>query len=91
MSDATQPLDVVDNQSVHGHDVMHMMVESGKRYTKESLRAEIVERFGEQTRYHTCSQQNMTADELIVFLDAKGKFNATSEGFTTAPEKICKH
>ncbi|TWU41312.1 hypothetical protein Q31b_27510 [Novipirellula aureliae] len=91
MSDSARPLEVVANESVHGHDIMQMMVESGKRYTKESLRAEIVEKFGEQTRYHTCSKQDMTADELIAFLDTKGKFNETSEGFTTAPENICEH
>ncbi|TWU41057.1 YecH family metal-binding protein [Novipirellula artificiosorum] len=79
-----------ENQ-VHGHDVMHMMVASGKTYTKEMLRGEILERFGEQTRFYTCSASNMTADELILFLEGKGKFDSQEDGFTTSPSSICDH
>ncbi len=55
-------------ERVHGHEVMAMMVESGTGYTRESLRAAIVERFGPDTRFYTCSADRMTPDELITFL-----------------------
>jgi probable metal-binding protein len=76
---------------VHGHEVMRMMVEAERGFTRETLRAAIVERFGEDMRFFTCSAEGMTADELIDFLSQRGKFIESSDGFTTEPEKICKH
>jgi len=77
--------------TIHGHEVMHMMVNSGNAYTRDSLRSAIHQQFGEDTRFHTCSAQGMDADQLIQFLEAKGKFHPVGEGFTTAPERICNH
>ncbi|HCW76919.1 MAG TPA: hypothetical protein DHU63_10335 [Candidatus Marinimicrobia bacterium] len=77
--------------NIHGHDVMHMMVESDIAYTRDSLRVAIEQKFGESTRFFTCSAENMTADELITFLEARGKFQLIEGGFTTDPEKICNH
>ncbi|MCF7824620.1 MAG: YecH family protein [Candidatus Marinimicrobia bacterium] len=76
---------------IHGHEVMHMMVNSGKSYSRETLRSAIHENFGAETRFFTCSAENMNADELIQFLESKGKFQPAEGGFTTAPEKICNH
>lgn len=41
--------------SIHGHEVLNMMIESGEQYTHGSLEAAIKARFGEQARFHTCS------------------------------------
>ncbi len=76
---------------IHGHEVMRMMVESGAAYTRDSLRAAIVDRFGEAARFYTCSANGMTADELISFLQARGKFIAEESGFKTDASKICDH
>lgn len=76
---------------IHGHEVMHMMVNSQEAYSRDSLRSAIHENFGEETRFFTCSADNMNADELIHFLEMKGKFHPVDGGFTTAPEKICNH
>ncbi|SFN24843.1 probable metal-binding protein [Formivibrio citricus] len=77
--------------SVHGHEVMHFMLEKGGSFTKESLQNAIIERFGADTRFHTCSAEGMTAAELIDFLAAKGKFIEDDAGFNTQPDKICNH
>lgn len=76
---------------IHGHEVMQMMIEAKKGYSKESLRADVLDRFGEDTRFYTCSQSGMTIDELIEFLAVRGKFVSSDEGFTTDPGKICQH
>ena len=76
---------------VHGHEVMHMMVNSGQAYSRESLKSAIVENFGDETRFFTCSADNMDAEALIVFLEMKGKFHPVEGGFSTQPEKICNH
>lgn len=77
--------------TIHGHEVMHMMVNSGESYTRESLRNAIHQQFGKDTRFFTCSAEGMDADQLIQFLETKGKFHPVGEGFTTAPERICNH
>ncbi|MDM7068751.1 YecH family protein, partial [Enterobacter hormaechei] len=68
--------------SIHGHDVLNMMIESGERYTKESLVEAIHARFGEAARFHTCSASEMTAAELVAFLAARGKFIPAADGFS---------
>lgn len=77
--------------SIHGHEVMHMMVNSGKSFSRDSLKKAIHVQFGSETRFFTCSAQGMDADQLINFLENKGKFHPVDGGFTTAPEKICNH
>jgi probable metal-binding protein len=74
---------------IHGHEVLKMMLESGVSYSKESLTAEIVARFGPEARFCTCSAQNMTALELVNFLDSKGKFVRRDDGLNTSSELIC--
>ena len=74
--------------SIHGHEVLNMMIESGEQYTHASLEAAIKARFGEQARFHTCSAEGMTAGELVAFLAAKGKFIPSEEGFSTDQSKI---
>ena len=56
------------NEDIHGHEVMRMMMESGKVYDEKSLEAAIHEKFGESARFCTCSASGMTARQLIEFL-----------------------
>ncbi|WP_286782512.1 YecH family metal-binding protein [Leclercia sp. UBA1284] len=77
--------------SIHGHEVLTMMIASGERYTRQSLVAAIIARFGDKARFHTCSAAQMTAAELVAFLAEKGKFIPLEAGFTTDESKICKH
>lgn len=76
---------------IHGHEVLNMMITSGKAYTKASLIADITHRFGADARFHTCSAENMTAEQLVAFLEAKGKFVPQESGFSTLPDLVCKH
>jgi probable metal-binding protein len=76
--------------SIHGHEVMQMMLASGQTYTRESLREDIVARFGPDARFHTCSAENLTAEQLIDFLDGRGKFTGGPQGFTTEPARMCQ-
>ena len=76
---------------VHGHEVMQMMLELNRSFTRETLRDAILERFGKEARFFTCSAQDMTADELIHFLAQRGKFVERENGFSTEPDRICQH
>lgn len=73
--------------NTHAHEVLRMM--EGNSYTTESLRAAIVENFGEETLFCTCSAADMNADQIIEFLTAKGKFMPTEKGFTMDKSKVC--
>lgn len=43
--------------SIHGHEVLNMMIESGEQYTHASLEAAIKARFGEQARFTLARQK----------------------------------
>ncbi|WP_314664260.1 YecH family metal-binding protein [Prevotella aurantiaca] len=76
---------------VHGHEVLHMM-EGNSYSTKESLVKAIVDKFGADERYYTCSAEGMTAAELVDFLEERGKFMpSSSDDFTVDTNKICNH
>ncbi|MCQ4055595.1 YecH family metal-binding protein [Aeromonas sp. SG16] len=79
------------SQSVHGHEVMEMMLEQDGQFTRASLKQAMAQRFGADARFHTCSASEMDAEALIDFLAARGKFIEAGEGFQTRAEKICNH
>jgi probable metal-binding protein len=76
---------------IHGHEVMKMMLATGKPYTTAALVADIEAKFGGDARFYTCSADTLTAAELVAFLERKGKFQSCEGGFQTSPEKICNH
>jgi probable metal-binding protein len=78
-------------EQIHGHEVIQMMLESGKSYTRPSLLTDIVTKFGTSARFFTCSTDNLTPDGIIDFLEAKGKLLAREEGFQTSADLMCKH
>ncbi len=70
-------------EQIHGGEVKRMAMTSGKTYTRESLHKEIIDTFGEETRFFSCSAENMTADEIISFFEANGKLNLEDYSFKT--------
>ena len=76
---------------IHGHEVIAMMTSSNQLYTRDSLKAAIIAKFGTDARFHTCSAENMAADELIDFLAARGKFMENVSGLAINPAKVCSH
>ena len=79
------------SEQIHGHEIMEMMLATEQAFTRESLRQAVLDKFGEEARFFTCSAQNMTADEVIDFLQSRGKFIEAGDGFNTSPDKICSH
>lgn len=80
-----------EKMSIHGHQVMQMIIASGKNYTTASLIEDIELQFGKDACFHTCSAEQMDAAALVEFLAKKGKFIQHNEGFSTSAEKICNH
>ncbi len=78
-------------KNVHGHEVLHFMLEHAQGFSKESLKQAIEARFGADARFYTCSAEGMTAEKLIDFLSQKEKFVDVGGGFNTQADKICNH
>ncbi|MFI3322963.1 MAG: YecH family metal-binding protein [Rikenellaceae bacterium] len=72
---------------IHAHEVLRMM--EGNSYSVKSLEGAIIDKFGEDARFHTCSAENLNAAQIIEFLTAKGKFKPTEDGFTMDITKVC--
>ena len=78
-------------ESIHGHDVMRMMVEAGRPFMEAQLEEAIVQRFGAEARFHTCSASEMTPKELIGFLKMRSKFIVEDNRLSMAAKNICDH
>jgi probable metal-binding protein len=76
-------------ESVHGHEVMRMMIEADRAFTRDSLQAEIAERFGKDARFHVCSSQDMRAGQLIEFLETRSKLRPVEGGWRVDQNEIC--
>ncbi len=63
----------------------------GKSYTEEGLLNAIIEQFGPDERFYTCSADNLTAQGLIDFLKSHGKFKPMDDGFTVDTTKVCEN
>ena len=46
----------------------------GQTFTDASLISAMHNTFGDDAKYYSCSQNDMTAEQLIAFLKSKGKF-----------------
>ena len=59
---------------------------------KEELLNWIELKYGPDVRFHTCSAENLTPEQLIVFLDQRGKFlSGIDEGLQIDSTKVCSH
>ena len=74
---------------IHGHEVLAMM--QGHSYSENSLLEAIIEKFGADERFYTCSAENLTAQGLIDFLKEHGKFKLMDDGFTSDTTKVCEN
>ena len=76
---------------IHAHEVMHMMLGQDEVFSRESLSRAIIDRFGADARFCSCSAAGMDVHAVIDFLESRGKFVARGVGFSTSQDKICNH
>ena len=78
-------------ESIHGHEVMEMILTAETPYSRAALQQAVANRFGEAARFHTCSAQEMTLDELLIFLGRRGKVVEVDGVLETSRGEICNH
>jgi probable metal-binding protein len=76
-------------ESIHGHRVLEILEGSESPLSVRQLREVVVNRYGEDARFHTCSAQAMNLDELLVFLSQRGKVSAVEGLIEAAPDRTC--
>lgn len=78
-------------EEIHGHEVLQMMVESGRTFSRMSLIEAIHQQFGREARFHTCSGGGLNSEQLVDTLTAKGKFTGSADAFVFNPANSCSH
>ena len=75
--------------STHGHELMEWLRDAGP-LPREGLLAAAEKKFGADRRFHTCSQTELTGEQLLDFLLSKGKVAQDEDGIRLAMEP-CAH
>ena len=78
-------------ESVHGRNILKMVLESGKSWPREELLAEIAGNFGAEASFHTCSTDGLKADDIIDMFLRKGKLVDQDGSLTADPARMCSH
>ena len=76
------------SESIHGHEVMEVVSYNGT-ITRADLIAELHEEHGEDIRFHTCMDDDMSAEALINFFVKKGKFIESADGLSMNAANAC--
>ncbi|MCG7584166.1 YecH family metal-binding protein [Photobacterium sp. OFAV2-7] len=75
----------------HAHNVLNMLLAAETPYTVESLKQAVIAEYGEEVRFHTCSQQDLTFDALLTFLLDRRKVIQDGDTITANRERMCSH
>lgn len=76
---------------IHGHTVLNMLLDAEAPYSLDSLKQAIFAEYGEDVRFHTCSQQDLTFDALMAFLLDRRKVIKDGDKITANRERMCNH
>jgi probable metal-binding protein len=76
---------------IHGHEVLKMLSESDEVFTRESLIADMKEKFGADAKFCTCSFGDMPPEKMVDFFLSRGKFMTVPGGFKFDAGNACHH
>ena len=81
----------IQHTEAHVHEVLEMMEAANGTYNRETLCAAINEKFGAHAQFYSCSAKGMNANDVVDFLDARGKFTGTVDAFSFDTSQRCGH
>jgi probable metal-binding protein len=77
--------------TVHGHAVLEMLLSAERPMTRAELGAAAASAYGPDARYHTCSAEGMTLDELLQFLLTREKIDEDDGVLAAHRDRMCVH
>ena len=75
--------------SIHAHQVLKAF--AGQQDSMANLLQAITDQFGSDACFHNCCDDKMNAQELLAFLQKKGKLIETQNGLFTVNHQTCDH
>lgn len=78
-------------QEIHGHDIIDLVASYPQGISTAALETEVDRRFGEGTRFHTCSAEGMTLDDLLGFLASRDKVRVAGGMVFPGGAPACHH
>jgi len=75
-------------KTIHGHEVIEFINDANPLIEKAKLNALIAKKFGD-ARFYTCSEDDLTAKELIAFLERKDKLFYEDGKVKIKTENVC--
>lgn len=79
------------NALVHGHEVLHRILNASSPPSIAELKAQLEATFGPDPRFVTCSTEGMTYAELLTFLAERGKIVIEAGRVSAFRERMCTH
>lgn len=80
----------MENQ-FHAHDFLETLQEYPDGCDIVSLQTIVSEKFGSDARFVNCSEMKFTIDELLLFLERKGKIIVEGDVVKLNAARMCKH
>ncbi len=75
--------------SIHAHKVLNLLRD--KPMTREQLEQTVIEQFGADARFRTCSREGFDLDSLLVFFVEKQKVIENQGQWELNIERVCSH
>lgn len=78
-------------KELHGHELIHLILEANKPLTLDEIKKLSEETFGKDVSYYACSASDMDIDEMITFLLTRRKLVNRGNGFVIDTGEVCDH
>ncbi|MFC5079022.1 hypothetical protein VTH8203_04658 [Vibrio thalassae] len=75
--------------SIHAHQVLNLLRD--KPMTREQLEQTVIEQFGAEAHFRTCSREGFDLDALLVFFVEKQKVIENQGQWELNIERVCSH
>jgi probable metal-binding protein len=79
------------SQDIHGHAILERIIAAGGSLPVAELRQFAEQTYGKDATYHTCSEAQMSFDQLLLFLGTRNKISIDGERVTVHVENVCNH
>ena len=79
------------SQQIHGHDIIDLVASHPEGISAESLTQMASEKFGGQSRYFTCSTEDMDFPALLAFLLERDKVQLRDGLLFQGGSPACNH